>query len=42
MSKSNCSASGSRRESESGFDDVDLNQLTEMELDSLMAQLGSA
>ena len=31
-----------RSESERGFDDVDLNQLTEMELDSLMAQLGSA
>ncbi len=31
-----------RSESESGFDHVDLNQLTEMELDSLMAQLGSA
>ena len=29
-------------ESEPGFDDVDLDQLTEMELDSLMAQLGSA
>jgi amino acid adenylation domain-containing protein len=28
--------------SEPGFDEVDLNQLTELELDSLMAQLGSA
>jgi amino acid adenylation domain-containing protein len=31
-----------RNGSDSGLDDVDLNQLTEMELDSLMAQLGSA
>jgi hypothetical protein len=33
---------GEQSASETGFDDVDLNQLSEMELDSLMAQLGSA